>query len=387
MLRILLFFVVLKTLLHTLNKLIFITLNIYSRPAMKPEISEQILSVPHKLLNWYDKNKRLMPWRPRDGSRPDAYNVWLSEIMLQQTQVATAIPYFEKFLNRWPSIFKLAEANLDDVLIEWAGLGYYARARNLHRCAKIIVNNFNGIFPNQEEKLLELPGVGTYTAAAIMAIAFDSKATPMDGNFERVTARLNAIEKPLPAAKPLLKKYATMITPDYRPGDYAQAVMDLGATICTPKKPRCDKCPVNGSCLSLEKGKTEVIPKKTPKRKKPSRFGIAFLCINTNNEILLQRRPDKGLFAGMMEVPGTPWTENPPSQAQIQNSEPFKSDWQVVPGTIIHIFTHFKLEIKVLRVNLKYCRKADSLAWHPADSFQKAGLPSLMLKIIRHGLK
>ena len=216
---------------------------------MKPEICEKILCVPHKLLNWYDQNKRLMPWRPRDGSRPDAYNVWLSEIMLQQTQVATAIPYFEKFLHRWPSIFKLAEANLDDVLIEWAGLGYYARARNLHRCAKIIVSNFNGIFPNQEEKLLELPGVGTYTAAAIMAIAFDAKATPMDGNFERVTARLNAIEKPLPAAKSLLKKYATMITPDYRPGDYAQAVMDLGATICTPKKPFCNKCPVNDSCL------------------------------------------------------------------------------------------------------------------------------------------
>ena len=354
---------------------------------MKPEISEQILCVPHKLLNWYDQNKRLMPWRPRDGSRPDAYNVWLSEIMLQQTQVATAIPYFEKFLHRWPSIFKLAEANLDDVLIEWAGLGYYARARNLHRCAKIIVSNFNGIFPNQEEKLLELPGVGTYTAAAIMAIAFDAKATPMDGNFERVTARLNAIEKPLPAAKPLLKKYATMITPDYRSGDYAQAVMDLGATICIPKQPRCNECPVNDSCLSLKKGKTGVIPKKTPKRKKPSRFGIAFLCINTNNEILLQRRPDKGLLAGMMEVPGTPWTENPPSQAQIQNSEPFKADWQAVPGAIIHIFTHFKLEIKVLRVNPKYCSDVDSLIWHPVDSFQNAGLPSLMLKIIKHGLK
>ena len=387
MLRMLFFFVVLKTLLNTLGDLFFITLNIYSRPAMKPEISEQILCVPHKLLNWYDQNKRLMPWRPRDGSRPDAYKVWLSEIMLQQTQVATAIPYFEKFLNRWPSIFKLAEANLDDVLIEWAGLGYYARARNLHRCAKIIVSNFNGIFPDQEEKLLELPGVGTYTAAAIMAIAFDAKATPMDGNFERVTARLNAVEKPLPAAKSLLKKYATMITPDYRPGDYAQAVMDLGATICTPQKPLCNKCPVNDSCLSLKKGKTGVIPKKTPRRKKPNRFGIAFLCINTNNEILLQRRPAKGLFAGMMEVPGTPWTENPPSQTQIQNSEPFKADWQVVPGTVSHIFTHFKLEIKILRSSPKYCRKIDNLTWHPADSFENAGLPSLMLKIIRHGLK
>jgi A/G-specific adenine glycosylase len=354
---------------------------------MEPEISEQILCVPEKLLNWYDQNKRLMPWRPKDGSRPEPYKVWLSEIMLQQTQVATAIPYFEKFLNRWPSISKLADANLDDVLVEWAGLGYYARARNLHRCAKIITNIFNGIFPNQEQKLLELPGVGEYTAAAIMAIAFDTKATPMDGNFERVTARLNAVEKPLPGVKPLLKKYATMVTPDYRPGDYAQAVMDLGATICTPRKPQCNRCPVSGSCLSLKQGKTELIPTKTPKRKKPTRFGIAFLCINSNKEILLRRRPDKGLYAGMMEVPGTPWIQSLPSQAQILNSEPIKADWQDVPGTIVHIFTHFKLEIKVLRANPKDYNKFNHLIWQPIDSFQKAGLPSLMLKIIRHGLK
>ena len=354
---------------------------------MKPEISEQILCVPQKLLNWYDQNKRLMPWRPKDGSQPEPYKVWLSEIMLQQTQVATAIPYFEKFLIRWPSISELADAKLDDVLIEWAGLGYYARARNLHRCAKIITNSFHGIFPNQEKTLLKLPGVGAYTAAAIMAIAFDTKATPMDGNFERVTARLNAIENPLPAVKPLLKKYATMATPDYRPGDYAQAVMDLGATICTPKKPQCNKCPVNDLCLSLEKGKTELIPKKTPKRKKPTRFGIAFLCINSNREILLRRRPDKGLYAGMMEVPGTPWIESLPGQAQILNSEPIKADWQDVPGTIVHMFTHFKLEIKVLRANPKNYKKFNNLIWQPIDSFQKAGLPSLMLKIIRHGLK
>ena len=353
---------------------------------MKIKISDPIGKVPERLLSWYDKHKRTLPWRPKDGSRPDPYKVWLSEIMLQQTQVVTATPYFEKFLILWPCVTKLAEADLDDIFVEWAGLGYYARARNLHKCANIVATTLDGVFPDNELELIKLPGIGTYTAAAIVAIAFDLKATPMDGNFDRVMARLHAIETPLPTAKPALKSLATKITPDVRPGDYAQAVMDLGATICTPRNPQCLSCPVNACCLSLKRGKTTLIPKKKVKQRKPARYGMAFLCINDKKEVLLRRRPNSGLFAGMMEIPGTSWTDRLPNSLQIEASQPTKDTRTHIQGTVLHVFTHFKLEIKVVRADINKSIKIDGLSWHPLESIDKAGIPSLMLKITKHGL-
>ena len=354
---------------------------------MKSDTHKHIAKTPEYLLKWYDKNKRMLPWRPHDGSNPEPYKVWLSEIMLQQTQVATVIPYFLRFTSRWPTVMKLANADVNDIMTEWAGLGYYARARNLHRCAKIVAAALNSNFPDNEKELIQLPGIGAYTAAAITAIAFGKKATPMDGNFDRVTSRLNAIEVPLPASKTILKRLATMITPDIRPGDYAQAVMDLGATICTPKQPKCSSCPISFYCLSFAAGKADMIPMKNPKSPKKTRFGVAFLCINNNQEVLLQRRPNNGLLGGMMEIPGTEWRYSCLDPTQSNELHPIKAVWKKIPGKVVHTFTHFNLEIKVERADVKKHNWENDLIWHPIKTINKAGLPSLMLKIVKHGLQ
>jgi len=268
---------------------------------------------PADLLAWYDRHARalawrLEPWRARRGERPDPYAVWLSEIMLQQTTVKTVAPYYAKFLARWPTVEALAAARRDHVLRAWAGLGYYARARNLHACAKAVVADYGGIFPDDVARLRDLPGIGDYTAAAIAAIAFDRPAVPVDGNVERVVSRLFAIEQELPAAKPLIKELAGSLLPRRRAGDFAQALMDLGATLCTPRRPACARCPWSGSCLAAARGDAETFPRKAPKRQGQLRRGAAFVALRADGRVLLRRRSDKGLLAAMTEVPGSEWT-------------------------------------------------------------------------------
>ncbi|MBL4872821.1 MAG: A/G-specific adenine glycosylase [Rhodobacteraceae bacterium] len=298
------------------------------------------------LLDWYDANARQMPWRitPADsvnGVLPDPYHIWLSEVMLQQTTVAAVIRYFLAFQRRWPDVHALARAGDADVMGEWAGLGYYARARNLLKCARIISTEHGGIFPDTEAELLRLPGVGPYTAAAIAAIAFDQQATVLDANVERVVARLYAVTDPLPDSKEILRGLAGRLTPPKRPGDYAQAVMDLGATICT-QKPTCEICPIATNCLARKKGIAAELPKKRPKPAKPTRYGIAYLVQRSDGAILLETRPEKGLLGGMLALPTTDWAE-----ADATEDTPLNAKWFTLTAPVKHTFTHFHLLLTV----------------------------------------
>ncbi len=260
------------------------------------------------LLAWYDRHRRALPWRAPPGKRTDPYRVWLSEIMLQQTTVKAVAPYYVRFLERWPDVEALAAAPLDDVLKAWAGLGYYARARNLHACARAVVERHGGQFPQAEDELRALPGIGAYTAAAIAAIAYDAPAMPVDGNIERVVARLYAVETPLPEAKPEIGRLARALTPPHRSGDFAQAMMDLGATICTPKRPACALCPWNDGCAARQRGDAESLPRRAPKREGALRRGAAFVALRADGHLLVRTRPERGLLGGMTEVPTTEWS-------------------------------------------------------------------------------
>ncbi|MFD1333830.1 A/G-specific adenine glycosylase, partial [Methylopila musalis] len=264
---------------------------------------------PDRLLAWYDRHRRTLPWRAGPGARTEPYRVWLSEIMLQQTTVKAAGPYFLRFLERFPDVASLARAPLDDVLKLWAGLGYYSRARNLHACAIAVMERHGGRFPETEAELLALPGVGPYTAAAIAAIAFDRPAVVVDGNVERVMARLFAVEEAMPAAKPKLRALAAGVAPVRRPGDYAQATMDLGATLCTPKKPACALCPWDDPCRARAAGAPETYPRKSAKAARPQRFGVAFWVERADGAVLVRARPPKGLLGGMTEIPTGAWDE------------------------------------------------------------------------------
>lgn len=302
--------------------------------------------IADRMLEWYDANARILPWRvgPADraaGQRPDPYRVWLSEVMLQQTTVAAVREYFHRFNARWPTVADLAAALDADVMGEWAGLGYYARARNLLKCARVVTDRHGGIFPENSDLLLALPGIGPYTAAAIAAIAFDRAETVMDGNIERVLARLLDIHTPLPAAKPELKRHAAALTPLDRPGDYAQAMMDLGATLCTPKSPSCGLCPLSDCCRARQAGTAAQLPRKVPKRPKPVRRGIVYIAHAADGALLLERRPDRGLLGGMLGWPGGDWTETP------DEAPPFAADWITLPGEVRHTFTHFHLILAV----------------------------------------
>ncbi|MGD1922954.1 MAG: A/G-specific adenine glycosylase [Paracoccaceae bacterium] len=304
------------------------------------------------LLDWYDRHHRVLPWRvsPEDrksGGVPDPYRVWLSEIMLQQTTVAAVTKYFLAFTRRWPTVHDLAAAPEDEILAAWAGLGYYARARNLIKCARKVSADLNGNFPDTESALRDLPGIGQYTSAAVAAIAFDRKATVLDGNVERVMARLHAETDPLPGSKETLRGFAAELTPDTRPGDYAQAVMDLGATICTPRKPACALCPWRPSCKGYESGIADTLPRKTPKATKPTRRGVAWVVVDSQGSILTERRPDKGLLGGMLAVPTSEWSENPPL-----GPPPVVGDYVDI-GEVRHTFTHFHLILDVKRLDLK----------------------------------
>jgi A/G-specific adenine glycosylase len=337
------------------------------------------------LLDWYDRHRRALPWRAGPGERADPYRVWLSEIMLQQTNVVAVAPYFAAFLERWPDVAALAAASLDDVLHAWQGLGYYARARNLHACARTILARHHGEFPAEEAALRALPGIGAYTAAAIAAIAFDRKATAMDGNVERVIARLHAVRTPLPDAKPELYRLAVALTPAQRSGDYAQAAMDLGATICTPRKPRCVLCPWREPCRARSEGIAEELPARRPKAERPTRRGFAFWAVRRDGSVLVRRRPEKGLLGGMMEVPSTEWREAGWSESEARRVAPVPAEWRVLPGIVRHGFTHFALELTVLEG--KVATIVDEGIWAPLDRLGDYALPNLMKKVAEHAIR
>ncbi|MBT5048525.1 MAG: A/G-specific adenine glycosylase [Rhodospirillaceae bacterium] len=340
------------------------------------------------LLHWYDRHRRVMPWRAPPGRKSEPYHVWLSEIMLQQTTVVTVGPYFERFLARWPTVEDLAVADLDHVLHGWQGLGYYARARNLHRCARVICDDHDGQFPDTQDALLALPGIGDYTAAAITAIAFDHPASVVDGNVERVMARMFAIEELLPAIKPTLKDLAAGLAPGKegeRSGDYAQALMDLGATVCTPRKPACGRCPWAESCKAVASGIAETLPRRAPKKEKPTRKGVAFWAVSPEGRILLRRRPEKGLLGGMMEVPSTEWREDGWTHKAARSMAPLKADWTALPGQVRHTFTHFHLELEIFAAHVPPTH-ADGI-WCLPDRFGEHALPTVMKKIVAHALK
>lgn len=334
------------------------------------------MQISSLLLEWYDKNARQMPWRigpaaRKAGTLPDPYAVWLSEIMLQQTTVAAVDGYFRRFLNRWPTVADLAAANDADVMGEWAGLGYYARARNLLKCARKVVADCNGTFPTSREDLLELPGIGPYTASAIAAIAFDHAETVVDGNVERVISRLNCIETPLPAAKVKLTELAEKQTPTQRPGDYAQAIMDLGATICTPRNPACGICPLQDICEARKSGLQAKLPRKAPKKPKPVRRGFAYIAITPKGAILLERRPENGLLGGMLGWPGSEWSDDP------EPAPPLAAEWTEV-GEVRHTFTHFHLILTVLRANCS--AHPENGAFTDRKNFKPSDLPTVMRK-------
>jgi len=339
---------------------------------------------PADLLAWYDRHRRVLPWRARPGEAVDPYRVWLSEIMLQQTTVAAVAPYFLRFLARWPTVAALAVAPIDDVLTEWAGLGYYARARNLHACAKTVVERHGGMFPADPDALAHLPGIGPYTAGAIAAIAFDISAAAIDGNAERVLARLFAIETPLPAAKPELHALGDALVPNRRAGDFAQALMDLGATVCTPRNPACALCPWRASCRASRAGTAEDFPRRTEKAARPRRAGIAFWIVDETGAVLMRRRAPKGLLGGMMEFPSTEWAATAPEDAEA--SAPVEAAWRVLPGTVRHVFTHFELTLAVWSGNVAGRGDPKLGIWVAPDRFSDHALPSLMRKVARHAL-
>jgi A/G-specific adenine glycosylase len=345
------------------------------------------------LLAWYDRHRRRLPWRPPAGDRADPYRVWLSEIMLQQTTVKAVGPYFEKFVARWPDVASLGRASLDDVLRMWAGLGYYSRARNLHACAAAVLRAHGGVFPDTEEGLRALPGIGPYTAAAIAAIAFDRRTMPVDGNIERVVSRLFAVEEPLPQAKPLIQQLAaTLLGPiraeKSRAGDSAQALMDLGASICTPKKPACSLCPLNDECAARLRGDQESFPRKAPKKTGALRRGAAFV-VRRGDALLVRTRAEKGLLGGMTEVPGSDWIADHDDGTALKQAPLVKgvTRWHRKVGVVTHVFTHFPLELVVYTANVTARTRApDGMRWVPIATLDDEALPNVMRKVIAHGL-
>ncbi|WP_431322762.1 A/G-specific adenine glycosylase [Rhizobium sp. YTU87027] len=337
------------------------------------------------LLSWYDRHHRDLPWRVSPpmaarGIKADPYHVWLSEVMLQQTTVLAVKPYFANFLARWPTVRDLADAPSEDVMAAWAGLGYYARARNLKKCAEAVTRDHDGIFPDSEDGLKSLPGIGDYTAAAVAAIAFNRQAAVVDGNVERVISRLYAIATPLPAAKPLMKEKVALLTPKDRPGDFAQAMMDLGATTCTPKRPACSLCPFNGSCEALRLHDPERFPVKAAKKEKPIRQGAAFIAVTADGDVLLRRRIESGLLGGMTEVPTTGWTARQDGKTST-DAAPFLAAWEPC-GTVTHVFTHFELRLSIYRVAIPSRIQVDNGWWEPVTNLDSQALPTVMKKAI-----
>jgi A/G-specific adenine glycosylase len=340
-----------------------------------------------QLLAWYDAHARVLPWRARPGEQADPYRVWLSEIMLQQTTVQAVKAYFEKFVALWPTVAALAAAPLDDVLKAWAGLGYYARARNLHACAREVASRFGGTFPETEEGLRSLPGIGPYTAGAIAAIAFGGRHAAVDGNVERVISRIHAIETPLPDSKPEIRALAQALVPERRAGDFAQAMMDLGATICTPRQPNCLICPWAEHCRGRITGLAPTLPRKKPKAEVPTRRGVAFWIERADGAVLLRRRPEKGLLGGMMEIPSTQWAVK---VTEAEPQAPLVAEWRKLKGVVEHTFTHFHLELTVWcaeTVSDRALRDDGDYRWTRREDLAGEALPTVMRKVVAHVLK
>ncbi|MCV0395698.1 MAG: A/G-specific adenine glycosylase [Rhizobiaceae bacterium] len=339
------------------------------------------------LLAWYDRHHRDLPWRVPPGriargERPDPYRVWLSEIMLQQTTVAAVKPYFARFVELWPDVGALAAAETDAVMKAWAGLGYYSRARNLKACAETVLAGHGGRFPDTEDGLRGLPGIGAYTAAAIAAIAFGRSSAVVDGNVERVVARLHAIETPLPEAKRRIRALVEAMVPAGRPGDFAQAMMDLGATICTPRRPACALCPLREPCLAVRMGDPERLPVKAVKPDKPRREGAAFVALRADGAVLLRKRPDKGLLAGMAEPPGTQWSARQDGGTDADDA-PFPAGWRF-RGRVRHVFTHFELDLSVYRAD--HVDLEPPPGWWWSTEFRREALPTVMRKAVEAAL-
>jgi A/G-specific adenine glycosylase len=341
------------------------------------------------MLTWYDQYARSLPWRVKAPTIPDPYHVWLSEIMLQQTTVVTVGPYFEKFVRQWPTVSDLAAADLDEVLTAWAGLGYYARARNLHKCANEIASDYTGQFPENEADLLSLPGIGPYTAAAITAIAFDQPSVVVDGNIERVITRLFRLRTALPKVKPEIYSLAAELTPASRAGDYCQSLMDLGAGICTPKSPNCVACPLQSHCQAFKVGDMELFPVKGPKKIKPTRQAHVFWIRNSEGHILMRRREEKGLLGGMMEFPSSDWQQDAVDKQQaLKTLDSFfdatelrhSSDYEVVK----HTFTHFHLRLFPIFIDAAGKQRLGAdMVWVDPVEFPKFALPTLMKKVVK----
>jgi len=343
-------------------------------------------TIQRKLLAWYDVHHRELPWRVapaalKRGARPDPYRIWLSEVMLQQTTVEAVKRYFIDFVGRWPTVQALAAAPVEDVMRAWAGLGYYSRARNLKACADVVAAGGKG-FPDTEAGLRALPGVGAYTAAAIAAIAFDRPAAVVDGNVERVTARLFALVTPLPALKAKIRPLVETLVPQKRPGDFAQAMMDLGATICTPRRPRCMLCPLRDDCEGLKAGDPGVLPLRAPKAERPLRRGVAFVAVRSDGAILMRTRPEKGLLGGMTEVPGSEWAVDGDMSAA---SAPLAANWRKA-GRIGHVFTHFSLELDVFVADAVLAAPPAGMRWVAAKDVSGEALPTVMKKAIEIAL-
>ena len=345
-----------------------------------------IAALQHALLTWYDAEARDLPWRvgPRakaDGEWADPYRVWLSEVMLQQTTVPHAAPYFLAFTRRWPKVSDLAEEADAEVMSAWAGLGYYARARNLLACARAVAADHGGVFPDTEAALRTLPGLGPYTAAAVAAIAFDRPAVVVDGNVERVVSRLFAVDDPMPDSKPELRVLAGEIASTARPGDWAQATMDLGATICRPKAPLCDRCPVARFCAGRAGGQPETYPRKRAKADRPRRYGVAYVATR-KGAVARVRRPDKGLLGGMLALPTSDWRAGRFEPTEAVASAPVRADWRSA-GEVEHVFTHFALTLTVLRAEVS--GEVAGADWARAETAGE-GLPTVFLKALRAGL-
>lgn len=339
------------------------------------------------LLAWYDRHRRVLPWRALPGESPDPYRVWASEIMLQQTTITAVKPYYERFLARFPTVEALAAAPSEAVMQAWAGLGYYSRARNLHACAKAVVADYGGRFPDTEEGLRALPGIGAYTAGAVAAIAFDRPAAAVDGNVERVAARLFAMEDVMPAAKPLVRERVLAMLPPARPGDFAQALMDLGATICTPRSPACALCPWREPCRARAAGTQEAYPRKGAKKTGATRYGAAFVLLREDGAVLLRTRPDKGLLGGMAEAPTSEWSAAY-TLSEAEHDAPLTAGWRKLTPPVRHVFTHFPLELTVFAAQAPAATPAPpGMRFTPLAKLREEPLSSLMLKVVEAGLE
>lgn len=339
-----------------------------------------------QILAWYDRHHRELPWRVSPGmaargAQPDPYRIWLSEVMLQQTTVQAVKAYFAHFTSKWPTVTDLAREETEEVMKAWAGLGYYARARNLKKCAEAVAFERGGRFPDTEEGLKALPGIGDYTAAAIAAIAFDRQAAVLDGNVERVISRFHMVEAPLPGSKPQMRALVAGMTPADRPGDFAQAMMDLGATICTPKRPACALCPLNERCLALAEDDPERFPVKAAKKERPVRVGAAFVASDETCAVYLRKRPGHGLLGGMTEVPNSDWTARQDGSTDPE-AAPFVADWHNC-GSVVHVFTHFELRLAVFRSSVDRAAADETGWWEPIETLGEQALPSVMKKAIK----